>query len=63
MTEWNAFRALYLARVMALLREPVLVDLRIVYRPDELRRHDLSYTGIRRSNMRKQRDHTSNFYV
>ncbi|MFN3369980.1 MAG: UDP-glucose dehydrogenase family protein [Sphingomonadaceae bacterium] len=47
-TEWDAFRALDLARVKALLRQPVVVDLRNVYRPDEMARHGLSYTGIGR---------------
>jgi len=47
-TEWDAFRALDLARVKALLREPVVVDLRNVYRPEEMARHGLRYSGIGR---------------
>ncbi len=47
-TEWDAFRALDLARVKSLLRQPVVVDLRNVYRPDEMARHGLAYTGIGR---------------
>ena len=47
-TEWDAFRALDLARVKSLLRSPVVVDLRNVYRPEEMARHGLSYSGIGR---------------
>jgi UDPglucose 6-dehydrogenase len=47
-TEWDAFRALDLARVKSLLRQPVVVDLRNVYRPEEMARHGLAYTGVGR---------------
>ena len=47
-TEWDAFRALDLARVKSLLKQPVVVDLRNVYRPEEMARHGLSYSGIGR---------------
>ncbi len=47
-TEWDAFRALDLSRVKALLKQPVVVDLRNVYRPEEMARHGLTYSGIGR---------------
>ena len=47
-TEWDAFRALDLDRVKALVRAPVLVDLRNVYRPDEVRAKGFAYTSIGR---------------
>ena len=47
-TEWDAFRALDLARVKSLLKSPVVVDLRNVYRADEMARHGLEYSGIGR---------------
>ncbi len=47
-TEWDVFRALDLARVRALLRTPVVVDLRNVYQPEVMARHGLSYTGVGR---------------
>jgi len=47
-TEWNAFRGLDLGRVKSLLKEPVVVDLRNVYRPEEMARHGLHYSGIGR---------------
>jgi UDPglucose 6-dehydrogenase len=47
-TEWEAFRALDLGRIRSLLATPILVDLRNVYRADEVRRKGFSYTGIGR---------------
>ena len=47
-TEWDAFRALDLARVKQLMRQPVLVDLRNIYRPDDMRANGFFYTGIGR---------------
>ncbi|MCP1548919.1 MULTISPECIES: UDP-glucose dehydrogenase family protein [Methylorubrum] len=45
-TEWNAFRALDLARLKSLMRAPVLVDLRNVYAPEEARRQGLRHVGV-----------------
>ena len=45
-TEWNAFRALDLARLKGLMRAPVLVDLRNIYAPAETERHGFTYSGI-----------------
>jgi UDPglucose 6-dehydrogenase len=47
-TEWNAFRGLDLARVKALLRRPVVVDLRNVYKPDEMAAAGLAYFSVGR---------------
>ncbi|MCJ2143798.1 UDP-glucose dehydrogenase family protein [Methylobacterium sp. E-066] len=47
-TEWNAFRALDLARLRATMRAPILVDLRNVYRPEEARLHGFSYSSVGR---------------
>ncbi len=40
-TEWNAFRGLDFERVKGLLNQPVLVDLRNIYNPDEM--HDAGF--------------------
>ncbi len=48
-TEWDAFRALDLARVKQLVRTPVFVDLRNVYDPAELRDAGFDYVSIGRS--------------
>lgn len=47
-TEWNAFRALDLGRIHGLLRSPVVVDLRNIYRPDDMRRRGFTYVGVGR---------------
>ena len=47
-TEWDAFRGLDLDRVKGLLAQPVVIDLRNVFAPDEMRRHGFIYTGVGR---------------
>lgn len=47
-TEWNAFRALDLARVKELMKAPVMVDLRNIYDPREMAAAGFDYTGIGR---------------
>lgn len=47
-TEWNEFRALDLARIRSLLRAPVLVDLRNIYRQQEVVAAGLAYTSVGR---------------
>jgi len=47
-TEWDAFRALDFARVKALARAPVLVDLRNIYDPAELRAKGFHYVSVGR---------------
>ncbi|WP_339933685.1 UDP-glucose/GDP-mannose dehydrogenase family protein [uncultured Brevundimonas sp.] len=48
LTEWNQFRALDLDRVKLLMRKPVMVDLRNVYRPDDMQARGFAYTSIGR---------------
>jgi len=48
-TEWDAFRALDLERVKAIANAPVLVDLRIVYRPEEMRAAGFTYASVGRA--------------
>lgn len=47
-TEWNAFRALDLKRIKAALRTPVVVDLRNIYRPQEMQALGFAYHGVGR---------------
>ncbi|MGF3028060.1 UDP-glucose dehydrogenase family protein [Methylobacterium aquaticum] len=47
-TEWDAFRALDLARLRSVMASPVLVDLRNVYPPKDAERHGFTYTSIGR---------------
>jgi UDPglucose 6-dehydrogenase len=48
-TEWNEFRALDLPRVRALLRRPIVVDLRNIYRREEMAAAGLHYHSIGRA--------------
>jgi UDPglucose 6-dehydrogenase len=48
-TEWDAYRALDLDALKQRVTAPVLIDLRNVYRPEELRRHSFRYVGVGRS--------------
>ena len=48
-TEWDQFRALDLDRVKALMRRPAIVDLRNIYRPDEVREKGFAYASIGRA--------------
>jgi UDPglucose 6-dehydrogenase len=47
-TEWDAFRALDLARVKAALRDPVVVDLRNIYSQETMTGLGFRYDGIGR---------------
>ncbi len=47
-TEWDAFRALDLARVKELARQPVLLDLRNIYQPADVRALGFTYASIGR---------------
>src|ERR1700730_10735506 len=48
-TEWEQFRALDLERVRDLMACPVMVDLRNVYRPDEMKKYGFVYSCVGRS--------------
>jgi UDPglucose 6-dehydrogenase len=45
-TEWEQFRALDLGRLKQAMAQPTIVDLRNVYRPDEMQRANFRYVGI-----------------
>ncbi|MFN4069892.1 MAG: UDP-glucose dehydrogenase family protein [Brevundimonas aurantiaca] len=48
LTEWDQFRALDLDRIKSLLKAPIVVDLRNVYKPVEMERHGFTYASIGR---------------
>ena len=48
LTEWDAFRALDLKRVKDALAEPIVVDMRNIYRPADMRKRGFSYVSIGR---------------
>ena len=45
-TEWDPFRALDLDRLAKAMESRVIVDLRNIYRPEEVRRRGIKYVGI-----------------
>lgn len=47
-TEWNAFRALDMRRVKGLLKSPIIVDLRNIYRPEDMHRLGITYQSVGR---------------
>jgi len=49
LTEWDQFRALDLDRVKLLLNQPVMLDLRNIYRPEDVRARGFRYASIGRA--------------
>jgi len=47
-TEWEQFRALDLNRLKEQMAQPVIVDLRNIYRPDEMAEHGFTYASVGR---------------
>ena len=47
-TEWDAFRALDFARMKQALKAPVVVDLRNIYEPADMRSRGFAYTSVGR---------------
>ena len=48
LTEWDQFRALDFDRVKGALRSPVVIDLRNIYKPEELLAKGLKYFSVGR---------------
>jgi UDPglucose 6-dehydrogenase len=47
-TEWDQFRALDLDRVKLLMKSPTVIDLRNIYRPDDMQRRGFRYSSVGR---------------
>ena len=47
-TKWEQFRALNMEQLKKKMAQPIIVDLRNVYRPDEMAKHGFAYAGIGR---------------
>ena len=47
-TEWDTFRALDLRRLASVMTAPVMIDLRNVYRPDDVRKLGFAYSSVGR---------------
>lgn len=50
-TEWEQFRALDLERLKAVMARPVLIDLRNIYRPEEVTEHGFIYDSVGRARL------------
>lgn len=48
-TEWNQYRALDFARIRAVMKNPLFIDLRNVYEPERLRAAGFTYVGVGRN--------------
>jgi UDPglucose 6-dehydrogenase len=50
-TEWEQFRALDLDRLKTVMAQPVIVDLRNIYRADEMKRAKFKYVAVGRAGV------------
>ena len=50
LTEWNEFRALDFAKVKSLLKKPLMVDLRNIYRPAQMAQAGFRYVSVGRAD-------------
>ena len=46
LTEWNQFRALDLVKLKKILKYPVVIDLRNIYEPNELKQLGFNYYSL-----------------
>jgi UDPglucose 6-dehydrogenase len=51
LTEWNEFRALDLVRMKALLKRPLMIDLRNIYRPAQMSAAGFIYVSVGRATV------------
>jgi len=51
LTEWNEFRALDTTRMKALLKRPLMVDLRNIYRPSQMEAAGFTYVSVGRATL------------
>src|SRR5262249_26662760 len=49
-TEWEQFRALDMERLRDLMACPVMIDLRNIYRPEDMKKHRFAYTCVGRAS-------------
>jgi UDPglucose 6-dehydrogenase len=50
-TEWNQFRALDLDRLKGLLKQPLMIDLRNIYKPSEMSQAGFTYHSVGRPSV------------
>ena len=59
LTEWNQFRKMDLERIKKSLKEPVIIDLRNIYEPEEMCRFGFRYCGVGRGSQAKGQQPTT----
>ncbi|RZI39164.1 UDP-glucose/GDP-mannose dehydrogenase family protein, partial [Herbaspirillum sp. HC18] len=55
LTEWDMFKSLDLARVKSLLKQPVVVDLRNIYRPADMVERGFDYHSVGRPSYERRK--------
>jgi len=55
LTEWNEFRALDMVRVKSLLKTPLMIDLRNIYRPSQMAAAGFTYVSVGRATVSPSR--------
>jgi UDPglucose 6-dehydrogenase len=50
-TEWEEFRALDLDRVESIMAQPIIIDLRNVYRVDDMQKRNFRYFSVGRPSV------------
>jgi UDPglucose 6-dehydrogenase len=53
-TEWVQFRALDLERLKAQMARPIMIDLRNIYRPEEMATYGFAYESVGRPPLRQE---------
>ncbi len=48
LTEWNEFRAMDLTKIKSVMKQPIMIDLRNIYKPEEMRTAGFVYQSIGR---------------
>jgi UDPglucose 6-dehydrogenase len=51
LTEWNEFRSLELKKVKSLLKKPLVIDLRNIYKRQDMQKHGFHYVSIGRQDV------------
>jgi UDPglucose 6-dehydrogenase len=55
-TEWEQFRALDLPKLKSIMKQPVIIDLRNIYRLDEMIEHGFVYESVGRTGVGRSRE-------
>jgi UDPglucose 6-dehydrogenase len=51
LTEWNEFKEIDIKKIKSLLKNPLIIDGRNIYNPEELKKEGFTYTSIGRKDM------------